>query len=76
MLLGITLIILGALFFVSSVTLASCAGSLIVASGCEGWLGGVVLTFWLVGALFFTAAVPILVFGLKSSVNETRKDHA
>ena len=64
---GIALIVAGVFFFVSSVTLVNCAGSLSVAGGCEGWQRNVVLSFWIVGALFLSAAVAILVFGLKSS---------
>jgi hypothetical protein len=66
--LAIALIFAGAFLFISSVTLVSCAGSLIVAGGCEGWTRSVVLTFWVVGTAFFIAAVVILIFGLKSSV--------
>jgi len=68
LLIATVLTIVGAFFFVSSVTLVNCAGSLIVAGGCEEWLRDVVPMFWLVGALFFGTALTILVFGLKPSV--------
>jgi len=71
LLIAAVMIIVGAFFFVSSVTLVNCAGSLIVAGGCEEWLRGVVPMFWLVGALFFGTALTILVFGLKPSVRRT-----
>ena len=67
---------MGAFFFISSVTLANCAGSLIVAGGCEGWQRDVILGFWLVGALAFSLALAILVFRFVSSAkhNPTQKN--
>ena len=70
LLIAAVMIIVGAFFFVSSVTLVNCAGTLIVNGGCEEWLRDVVPTFWFVGAAFFSAAVAILLLGPESSVRQ------
>jgi len=76
LLIAAVMIIVGVFFFVSSVTLVNCAGSLIVEGGCEEWLRGAVPTFWFVGTAFFSAAVAILLFGLKGSVQRTTQQNS
>ena len=62
---GVGLIIVGAFFFISSVTVVNCQGSLAVEGVCQEWMRSVVFTFWVLGAVCFIVAVAVLILGNK-----------